>query len=86
MAFTDGRTICAALDRNGLRPSRYYITQDDTIVLASEVGVVDLDPATIVKKDRLRPGRMLVIDTVAGRIIGNDEIKHKIATEQPYRK
>ena len=50
MAFTDGRTICAALDRNGLRPSRYYITQDDTIVLASEVGVVDLDPATIVKK------------------------------------
>ena len=86
MAFTDGRTICAALDRNGLRPSRYYITQDDMIVLASEVGVIDLDPATIVKKDRLRPGRMLVIDTVAGRIIGNDEIKHKIATEQPYRK
>lgn len=50
MAFTDGRTICAALDRNGLRPSRYYITQDDMIVLASEVGVIDLDPATIVKK------------------------------------
>lgn len=86
MAFTDGRTICAALDRNGLRPSRYYITEDDTIVLASEVGVVELDPATIVKKDRLRPGRMLVIDTVEGRIIGNDEIKHKIATEHPYRK
>ena len=86
MAFTDGRTICAALDRNGLRPSRYYITNDDTIVLASEVGVVDIDPATIVKKDRLRPGRMLVIDTVQGRIIGNDEIKHQIAREQPYRK
>ena len=74
MAFTDGRTICAALDRNGLRPSRYYITKDDTIVLASEVGVVDIDPATIIKKDRLRPGRMLVIDTVQGRIIKNDEI------------
>ncbi len=86
MAFTDGRTICAALDRNGLRPSRYYITNDDTIVLASEVGVVDIDPSTIVKKDRLRPGRMLVIDTVEGRIIGNDEIKRQIAKEQPYQK
>ena len=85
MAFTDGRTICAALDRNGLRPSRYYITEDNTIVLASEVGVVDIDPSTIVKKDRLRPGRMLVIDTEQGRIIGNDEIKHQIATEHPYR-
>lgn len=72
MAFTDGRTICAALDRNGLRPSRYYITEDNTIVLASEVGVLDIDPSTIVKKDRLRPGRMLVIDTEQGRIIGND--------------
>ena len=85
MAFTDGRTICAALDRNGLRPSRYYITEDNTIVLASEVGVVDIDPATVVKKDRLRPGRMLVIDTVQGRIIENDEIKRQIATEHPYR-
>lgn len=85
MAFTDGRTICAALDRNGLRPSRYYITDDNTIVLASEVGVVDIDPSTIIKKDRLRPGRMLVIDTVQGRIIGNDEIKRQIASEHPYR-
>lgn len=86
MAFTDGRTVCAALDRNGLRPSRYYITNDDTIVLASEVGVLDFEPNTIVKKDRLRPGRMLVIDTIAGRIISNDEIKGKIASEKPYRK
>jgi len=85
MAFTDGRTVCAALDRNGLRPSRYYITKDDTIVLASEVGVLDFEPNTVVKKDRLRPGRMLVIDTVEGRIISNDEIKNKIATEHPYR-
>ncbi len=86
MAFTDGRTICAALDRNGLRPARYYITKDDTIVLASEVGVMDFDPSSICKKDRLRPGRMLVIDTVKGCIIDNDEIKHRIATEHPYRK
>ena len=85
MAFTDGRTICAALDRNGLRPSRYYITDDNTIVLASEVGVVDIDSSTIIKKDRLRPGRMLVIDTEQGRIIGNDEIKRQIASEHPYR-
>nr|MBP7840318.1 glutamate synthase subunit alpha [Acidaminococcaceae bacterium] len=66
MAFTDGRTVCAALDRNGLRPSRYYVTKDDTIVLASEVGVLEFEPNTVVKKDRLRPGRMLVIDTVEG--------------------
>ena len=85
MAFTDGRVICAALDRNGLRPSRYYITEDDTIVLASEVGVIDLDPASVVKKDRLRPGRMLVVDTIAGRVVGNDEIKRRIATEHPYQ-
>ena len=85
MAFTDGRTICAALDRNGLRPSRYYITNDDNIILASEVGVLELDPSTIVKKERLRPGRMLVIDTVKGCIIDNDEIKHQIATEYPYK-
>ncbi len=85
MAFTDGRTVCAALDRNGLRPSRYYVTKDDTIVLASEVGVLEFEPNTVVKKDRLRPGRMLVIDTIEGRIISNDEIKNKIATEHPYR-
>ena len=86
MAFTDGKTICAALDRNGLRPSRYYITKDDMIVLASEVGVLDFESDTIVKKDRLRPGRMLVIDTVKGSIISNNEIKKKIATAHPYQK
>lgn len=85
MAFTDGRTICAALDRNGLRPSRYYITKNDTIVLASEVGVVNLDPHDIITKDRLRPGRMLVIDTVQGKIIDNDTIKNTIAQEHPYQ-
>ena len=85
MAFTDGRTICAALDRNGLRPSRYYITKNDTIVLASEVGVVNLDPHDIITKDRLRPGRMLVIDTVQGKIIDNDTIKNTIAHEHPYQ-
>ena len=86
MAFTDGRTICAVLDRNGLRPSRYYITDDDDIILASEVGVLDIDPASVVRKDRLRPGRLLVIDTVKGRIVENDEAKQAVASEHPYRK
>ncbi|MDR3349640.1 MAG: glutamate synthase large subunit [Acidaminococcales bacterium] len=85
MAFTDGRVVCAALDRNGLRPSRYYITRDGTIILASEVGVIDIDPCDVIKKDRLRPGRMLLVDTIAGRVIGNDEIKRQIATEKPYQ-
>lgn len=86
MAFTDGRTICAALDRNGLRPSRYYITDNDDIILASEVGVLDIDPASIVRKDRLRPGRILVIDTEKGKLIENDEAKARLANEHPYRK
>jgi glutamate synthase (NADPH/NADH) large chain len=85
MAFTDGKMIAAVLDRNGLRPSRYYVTKDDLIVLASEVGVLDIPPERIERKDRLKPGRMLVVDTVQGRIISDEEIKRQIVTAQPYR-
>ena len=82
--FTDGDIMGAVLDRNGLRPSRYYITEDDYLVLSSEVGVLDVDPSKIVKKDRLRPGRMLLVDTVNGRLISDDEIKEKYAKAKPY--
>ena len=82
--FSDGDMMGAVLDRNGLRPSRYYITDDDYLVLSSEVGVLDVDPTKIVKKDRLRPGKMLLVDTVAGRIIDDDELKEKYAGKQPY--
>ena len=82
--FSDGDIMGAVLDRNGLRPSRYYITDDDYLVLSSEVGVLDVDPTKIVKKDRLRPGKMLLVDTVAGRIIDDDELKEKYAGKQPY--
>jgi glutamate synthase (ferredoxin) len=85
MGFTDGERIGAVLDRNGLRPARYYVTSDDLVVLASEVGVLDLPAEKIIKKERLHPGRMLLIDTKAGRIISDEEIKHAAATEQPYR-
>ena len=85
MAFTDGTRVGAVLDRNGLRPARYYVTDDDMIIMASEVGVLDVPPEKVVMKERLRPGRMLLIDTCEGRIIEDDELKHKIATEQPYR-
>ena len=77
--FTDGDIMGAVLDRNGLRPSRYYITDDDYLILSSEVGVLEVDPSKIVKKDRLRPGRMLLVDTVNGRLISDDEIKEKYA-------
>ncbi|MGZ8408165.1 MAG: glutamate synthase central domain-containing protein, partial [Caulobacteraceae bacterium] len=86
MVFTDGRGIGATLDRNGLRPSRYYVTSDDLVIHASEVGVLDLPPETIVKKGRLEPGRMLWIDTEDGRIISDEEIKHEAASARPYRK
>ncbi len=78
--------IGATLDRNGLRPSRYYVTNDDRVILASEVGVLDMPPEIIVHKGRLEPGRMLWIDTEEGRIISDEEIKHEIASARPYRK
>ncbi|MEX2574401.1 MAG: glutamate synthase large subunit [Balneolaceae bacterium] len=86
IAFTDGKMVGATLDRNGLRPSRYYVTRDDTVVLASEVGVLDFPPEEVVQKERLQPGRMLVIDTEEGRIISDEEIKKQISNEHPYRR
>ncbi|HUE86880.1 MAG TPA: glutamate synthase large subunit, partial [Vicinamibacterales bacterium] len=84
ITFTDGTLIGAVLDRNGLRPSRYCVTTDDLVIMASEVGVLDIPAERIVRKDRLRPGRMLLIDTAAGRIISDDEIKRGLAAERPY--
>src|SRR5437762_2032805 len=85
MVFTDGVSIGAVLDRNGLRPSRYCVTKDGLVVMASEVGVLDIAPENILLKGRLQPGKMLLIDTVEGRIIDDTELKHKIASEKPYR-
>ena len=82
--FSDGDIMGAVLDRNGLRPSRYYITDDDNIILSSEVGVLDIPEEKIVKKDRLRPGKMLLVDTVKGELIDDDTIKEKYALKQPY--
>ncbi|MFD0559189.1 glutamate synthase (NADPH/NADH) large chain [Stackebrandtia endophytica] len=84
VAFTDGTQIGAVLDRNGLRPARWWRTSDGLVILASEAGVVDLDPASVVEKGRLTPGRMFLVDTAAGRIIGDDEIKDELAAEHPY--
>jgi glutamate synthase domain-containing protein 2/glutamate synthase domain-containing protein 1/glutamate synthase domain-containing protein 3 len=85
IAFTDGRKIGAVLDRNGLRPSRYYVTKDDLVIMASEVGVLDVPAERILQKGRLQPGRMFLIDTEEGRIVSDEEIKQQIATAQPYR-
>src|SRR6202011_4752620 len=85
MAFTDGRQIGATLDRNGLRPARYFVTDDDLVVLASEVGVLDIPERKIVKKWRLQPGKMLLVDTEQGRIIDDDAPKRTLATATPYR-
>lgn len=85
MGFTDGIQIGAILDRNGLRPSRYYVTKNDLIVLSSEVGVLDIPAEDVLYKDRLRPGRMLLVDTKEGRIISDKEVKAAIAAEHPYQ-
>src|SRR5262245_7510786 len=84
IAFTDGLRIGAVLDRNGLRPSRYYVTTDDLVVMASEVGVLDIPPENVLLKGRLQPGRMFLVDIEQGRIIADEELKYQIATEKPY--
>lgn len=86
IAFCDGISIGAILDRNGLRPSRYYVTNNDMVIMASEVGVIKVDPATVIKKGRLEPGRMFLVDTEKGRIVDNAEVKEEIAQKQPYGK
>ncbi|MGA4542239.1 glutamate synthase large subunit [Uniformispora flossi] len=84
VTFTDGTQIGAVLDRNGLRPSRYWVTDDGLVVLSSEVGVLDIDPAKIVRKGRLQPGRMFLVDTATHRIVEDDELKSALAAEHPY--
>ena len=84
IAFTDGTVIGAVLDRNGLRPSRYYVTKDDMVIMASEVGVLDIRPENVVVKERLHPGRIFLVDTAQGRIIDDAEIKNELAAEHPY--
>ncbi|MFD4757517.1 glutamate synthase large subunit [Streptomyces sp. NPDC058439] len=85
VTFTDGTQVGAVLDRNGLRPGRYWVTDDGLVVLSSEVGVLDIDPAKVVRKGRLQPGRMFLVDTAEHRIIEDDEIKAALAAEQPYQ-
>jgi glutamate synthase (NADPH/NADH) large chain len=85
VCFSDGTVVGAVLDRNGLRPSRIWVTDDGLVVMASEVGVLDLDPATVVQRLRLQPGRMFLVDTAQGRIIADEEIKADLAAEHPYQ-
>jgi glutamate synthase (NADPH) large chain len=85
VCFTDGTVIGAVLDRNGLRPSRIWVTEDGLVVLASEAGVLNLDPSTVVQKMRLQPGRMFLVDTAQGRIVSDEEVKAELAAEKPYR-
>jgi glutamate synthase (NADPH/NADH) large chain len=84
IAFTDGSVIGAVLDRNGLRPGRYWVTDDGLVVLASEVGVLDIEPERVIRKGRLQPGRIFLADTEAGRIIEDEEVKAALAAEHPY--
>src|SRR5690242_14603789 len=84
IAVTDGTLVGAVLDRNGLRPGRYWVTSDGLVVLASEVGVLDLDPATVIRKGRLQPGRIFLADTASGRIVEDEEVKAALAAEHPY--
>lgn len=83
--FTDGVQVGGVLDRNGLRPARYYVTRDGLVILSSEVGVVDVPPAEVVAKGRLEPGHMFLVDTAAGRIVSDEEIKSELAAAQPYQ-
>ncbi len=85
VSFTDGKYIGATLDRNGLRPSRFYVTKDDRVIMASEVGVLDIEPENIVRKGRLQPGRMFLVDFEQGRIIDDSELKADVASRRPYR-
>jgi glutamate synthase (ferredoxin) len=85
IAFTDGTVVGAVLDRNGLRPSRYYVTKDDLVIMASEVGVLDVAPDDVVVKERLHPGRIFLVDTARGRIVDDEEIKSELAAQHPYR-
>ncbi len=84
IAFTDGRVIGAILDRNGLRPGRYVVTNDDHVIMASEAGVLDIEPENVKMKGRLQPGKMFLVDTVEGRIVPDKEIKQRLASRQPY--
>lgn len=85
MTFTDGTVVGAVLDRNGLRPSRIWVTDDGLVVMASEAGVLDLHPSTVVRRMRLQPGRMFLVDTAQGRIVSDEEIKADLAAEHPYQ-
>src|SRR5690242_16147219 len=85
IAFTDGTVIGAVLDRNGLRPGRYWVTADGLVILASEVGVLDIEPARVVRRGRLQPGRIFLADTAAGRIVEDEEVKSALAAEHPYQ-
>jgi len=84
ITFTDGKIIGATLDRNGLRPSRFIVTNDDQVIMASEVGVLDIDQSKVISKGRLQPGKMFIVDMEAGKIISDDDLKKRICTQQPY--